>query len=223
MILISKSQCSLWPLPACSFSKYVFEKANAIDNIKRTTLHKSNRIIIYSAGSLIPIKGFHLAILSFFQSSAKSGKVSYVISGDGPTRPLLESLTKQHDVCGSVVFTGKISRREVLEYMTKSDIFLFPSFERGGMVVLEAMAAGLPVVCLDYGGPGEMVTDECGIKVTPTNPEQTVKELASALKELAHDPDLRRIMGEAGRRRAEQLYTWDKKGEFIKAIYKSVL
>lgn len=44
--------------------------------------------------------------------------------------------------------------------MNKSDIFLFPSFEGGGMVVLEAMAAGLPVVCLDYGGPGEMVTDD---------------------------------------------------------------
>jgi len=51
--------------------------------------------------------------------------------------------------------------------MNNSYIFLFPSFEGAGMVVIEAMAAGLPVVCLDYSGPGEIVTDECGIKIKP--------------------------------------------------------
>ena len=48
------------------------------------------------------------------------------------------------------------------EEMRKADLFLFPSFEGGGMVVLEALAHGLPVVCLQYGGPGEMVSTARG-------------------------------------------------------------
>ncbi len=91
------------------------------------------------------------------------------------------------------------------------------------MVVLEAMASGLPVVCLDYGGPGEMVTEECGIKVKPVTPEQTIEDLADALLKLANDPALRRRMGEAGRKRVEEVYSWEKKGEFIKKMYEKVL
>lgn len=85
------------------------------------------------------------------------------------------------------------------------------------------MAAGLPIVCLDYGGPGEMVTDECGIKVEPITPEQTINDLADALLRLANDPDLRERMGEAGKKRVMEHYSWEKKGEFIRKVYGEVL
>lgn len=160
---------------------------------------------------------------SFSEANKKIPAMKLKIIGDGTERKNLEQISLNDNLTDRIFFLGNISRENVINEMNKSDIFLFPSFEGGGMVVLEAMAAGLPIVCLDYGGPGEMVTDECGIKVKPLNPDQTIKDLSDALLKLANDPELRRKMGEAGRKRVEEFYTWEKKGEFIKKVYEEVL
>jgi len=68
-----------------------------------------------------------------------------------------------------------------------------------------------------------MVTNECGIKVKPITPEQTINDLAEALLKLANDPALRIKMGQAGRKRVQEYYIWEKKGEFIKKVYEEVL
>ena len=70
--------------------------------------------------------------------------------------------------------------------------------DSGGFVVLEAMAAGLPVVCLRLGGPALTVTDETGIRVAAESPHQVVRDLAQAFEWLAKNPDDRHQMGEAG-------------------------
>ena len=91
------------------------------------------------------------------------------------------------DIQSKVTFAGNVSRNQVLQEMLNSDVFLFPSFEGAGMVVIEAMAKGLPVVCLDFGGPGEYVNDECGIKVLLAEPDEVVDLLAEGLNRLASD------------------------------------
>lgn len=62
-----------------------------------------------------------------------------------------------------------------------------------------------------------------GIKIKPITPEQTINELADAILKLANDSELRAKMGAAGKKRIEEYYTWDKKGEFIKKLYEEVL
>lgn len=224
IILISKNQFKLYPFKYTNNSKIIVQQANAVNiQNKRIAYKQKDNVIIYSAGSLIPIKGYHLSIFAFFKVCLKLNEVKYVISGTGFFKKYLDSLIERLNIKNRIIFTGKIERDDVLNLMHHSDIFLFPSFEGGGMVVLEAMASGLPVVCLDYGGPGEMVTEECGIKVKPITFEQTVNDLADALLKLANDPELRKKMGEAGRRRVLEHYTWEKKGEFIKKVYEEVL
>ena len=90
-------------------------------------------------------------------------------------------------------------------------------------MVVEAMAAGKPVICVDLGGPAMHVTEDCGIKVAPLSPEQVVRDLAAALERLCRDKGLRLQMGEAARERAERIYHWDRLGERILEVYNDVL
>jgi glycosyltransferase involved in cell wall biosynthesis len=90
------------------------------------------------------------------------------------------------------------------------------------LVLLEAMSQGKPVVCLDLGGPGEIVSEECGFKIRPSDPEQVGTDLAAALARLEKDPQLREIMGEAGRRRVLERFDWDKRGEVMLELYDRV-
>lgn len=225
IIPINKRIIKKYPFTLVDENKYFPQLAIAVDEpidnfILRTEQHKCS---VVSAGRLIYFKGFHLSLKAFIKAVKKKPDMLFKLIGDGTERKNLEQISMNEKLTAQIFFLGNIPRENVINEMNESDIFLFPSFEGGGMVVLEAMAAGLPVVCLDYGGPGEMVTEECGIKVKPITPEQTINDLAEALLKLANDPELRRKMGEAGRRRVMEHYTWEKKGEFIKKVYEEVL
>ncbi|HKT12401.1 MAG TPA: glycosyltransferase family 4 protein, partial [Terriglobia bacterium] len=117
-----------------------------------------------------------------------------------------------------------LPREDLFKEMAECDAFVFASLrDGGGLVVVEAMAAGKPVVCLDLAGPGLHVTEECGIKVAAENPEQTVRDLAAAFGRLARDADLRAAMGRAARRRAEEVYDWKRVAERIEKVYREAL
>ena len=85
------------------------------------------------------------------------------------------------------------------------------------------MSVAEPVICLDIGGPGLHITEDCGIKVTPTSSPETVQNLAQALERLYLDEGLRVKLGEAGRERARQFYHWDRLGERLMEIYQPIL
>ena len=91
------------------------------------------------------------------------------------------------------------------------------------MVVIEAMAKGLPVVCLDFGGPGEYVTEECGIKVPLTEPEAIINGLADALSLLASDPVLYERLSAGAIERVRKNYLWDSVGDRLNALYQELL
>jgi glycosyltransferase involved in cell wall biosynthesis len=125
-----------------------------------------------------------------------------LIVGDGPDRPAVEELSARLGLGGRVRLEGE--RRDVADLLAASDVFVLSSRSEGLPVsVLEAMAAGLPVVASDVGGVSELVIDgETGILVRPGDPDR----LAEALEGLLSDPDRRRRLGEAGRARAERLF-----------------
>ena len=101
---------------------------------------------------------------------------------------------------------------------------LFPSLrDGGGAVVVEALAAGKPVICMDLAGPGMHVTENCGIKISPQSPEQTVEGITEALDCLYRDRERLTRMGKAARQRVEEAYVWDKLGDRLLGIYENVL
>jgi glycosyltransferase involved in cell wall biosynthesis len=130
--------------------------------------------------------------------------------GEGPSRNAWERLKDSLDLGGRVTFLGTIPRRDLVERYRRAAIFCLPSRQEGfGIVFLEAMACGKPVVAARAAAVPETVVDgETGLLVDPDDPEA----LARALAVLLADPDRCRAIGESGRRRVEQ-YRADRVAE----------
>ncbi|MEW6675512.1 MAG: glycosyltransferase [Nitrospirota bacterium] len=183
-----------------------------------------NKFRVLSAGKLLRLKGFTLAIQAFKGFAERCPEAEFIIIGDGPELLRLKALVERLGLQPQVQFEGWLPREELLIRMQSCDVFLFPSLrDGGGAVVVEAMASGKPVVCLDIGGPGLHVVEECGIKVTPRSPEQAVADMTRALERLYTGKELRLQMGKEARARAEQVYHWDRLGERLLKIYQEAL
>ena len=113
----------------------------------------------------------------------------------------LEREAAELGISGQVRFLGQ--RSDVQQLLNASDIFCQPNQgpEPFGIVFVEALFAGLPVVTTAMGGPKEIVNEDCGVVVPPEDPDH----LASALQNLVDSPDLRRRLGANGPRRAREL------------------
>jgi glycosyltransferase involved in cell wall biosynthesis len=190
----------------------------------RTETARHGAFRVLSAGKLLPLKGYGLALRAFQQLARRHSAAELVIVGSGPELPRLRRLVCELGLTRQVRFLDWMARQQLLSQMYASDVFLFPSLrDGGGAVVVEAMAAGTPVICLDIAGPGLHVTPECGMKITPSSPERTVQGLAAALEQLCQDQDLRLRMSRAARARARECYHWDRHGERLREIYREAL
>ena len=175
---------------------------------------------VLSAGTLIKVKGFGLTIKAFREFAGRNANCSLSIVGSGPDESRLMEIVRDAQLESKVHFLGWMPRNELRSEMAACDVFLFPSLrDGGGGVVVEAMAAGKPVICLDLSGPGMHVTSECGVKIEPGRPNQVVRDLAAALERLKNDSELRQRLGSAARERAQAEYHWDNLGERLTQFY----
>ena len=175
-------------------------------------------------GRFDPIKGLPLALEAMRRFGAAAPEARLELVGEGPERPRLEALAARLGLAGRIVWTPWSPRPEIFRKMRESDAFLFPSLrDGGGAVVVEAMASGLPVVCLDLAGPGLHVRDGWGIKVPAGRPEAVAAGLAAALGRLRGDPALRARLGRAARDRAASRYVWGRLGARLRRIYDDAL
>jgi glycosyltransferase involved in cell wall biosynthesis len=186
---------------------------------------RNGRFEVLFAGRLVDLKGVRLALEAFARLAARAPEVTLVFVGDGPQRAELERRTAELGLTGRVEITGHRPRAEVLARMARSQVFLFPSFEGAGMVVVEALAAGNPVVCLDCGGPRAMIEDEHGESerglCAPVGAtfDATVDALAHALARLHDDEALRVRLARAAASWASERATWPAKGARIAGFY----
>jgi glycosyltransferase involved in cell wall biosynthesis len=146
-----------------------------------------------------------------------NAKVLFV--GDGPLRTQLENKVEVLDLTDAIVFTG--IRRDVRELLTLLDLFVLPSLSEAlPVAVLEAMAAGRPVVATSVGGvPEAVVNGVTGLLVPPRNPTA----LAEAIVSLLSGPELRQQMGQAGRERVLQHFSVEQMVERTQTLYEQLL
>jgi len=171
----------------------------------------NNKFKVLSVGKLLPIKGFSLAIKAFKIFSEKIPEVELTIVGDGSEASRLKKLVSQLKLEDKVNFLGWLPREKLLKKMTSFDVFLFLSLrDGGGQVVIEAMAAGLPVICLDIAGPGFHINEKWGIKIPPHSPQQAMKETAKALEFLYYNKKLRLQLGKAAKKGKKARNPWKK-------------
>lgn len=183
--------------------------------------YKSNEsFLILTAGRFHRLKGFDISFRAFHKFVHKFQNSTLEIIGNGPEEDALHQLVKKLQIKEKIRFTPWLPRKKLLERMHEADVFLFPSFrDGGGAVVIEAMASGIPVICIDTGGPGFHIQEEWGVKIEPRNTEYVLTEMAEALEKLYLDKELRERLGKNARKRAEEFYLWDRLGERLQKIY----
>jgi glycosyltransferase involved in cell wall biosynthesis len=187
----------------------------------RQTPPPTTPLRLISIGRLLHWKGFHLGLRAF--AAAQLPEAEYWIVGNGPEMGRLQALTQDLGIAHQVKFFGPLSRAETLAQLQQASVLVHPSLhDSGGFVCLEAMAAGRPVICLDLGGPGVLVTDQTGFKIPATNPQTAVAELAEAMRQLAQQPDRLQVMGQAGQQHIDAHYNWDNRKLLLQQIYQGL-
>jgi glycosyltransferase involved in cell wall biosynthesis len=171
------------------------------------------------AGRLLALKGLALAI----QAVAQVPGVVFTIIGEGPFGEPARALVKKLNLESRIEFRPMMKRLDLIKEYSAHDVLMYPSFhDSGGFVVLEAMARGLPVICLDCGGPGIAVRDGCGVKIPLMNRSKIVDALATAIRRYDADRALAANEGLNARRSVEENYLWSRKAEKMAEAYEAL-
>ncbi|MEG3224060.1 MAG: glycosyl transferase family 1 [Methanobacteriales archaeon Met13] len=174
--------------------------------------------IILFFGNLIPYKGPDVLLRALAEVKKEYFEVQLLYVGRGPLKSELRSLARKLGVEEDVNFSGYVSPPLKALYYQAADIFCLPSVnlaEAFGIVNLEAMASGLPIIASDLGGIPDIVVDgENGLTVPPGD----VNKLGAALLYLIENQAERRKMGQAGMRKVQD-YSWEKIAGKVEAIY----
>ena len=162
--------------------------------------------VILFTGFLIPRKGVRYLVAALALLPPHLAQWRLVLVGEGPEEAALRAQVAQLGLTGRVEFAGFQSQEVVAAWMRRAQLFVLPSLEEGqGVVLLEALASGTPVVASDVDGIREVVTPAVGLRVPPADPAA----LAAALAELLDDPARRQTMAAAARQAASAQYDWD--------------
>jgi glycosyltransferase involved in cell wall biosynthesis len=172
---------------------------------------------VLSVGRLVPGKGHHVLLEALGRLRDDGIETQTTLVGNGPERESLERVAAELRL--DVRFAGAVGQDELRAYYADAHLFCLPTFAEGlGVVLIEAMACGLPVVSSLVMGVPEVVEEgETGLLVSPGRPDT----LAAALARLANEPALREQMGAAGRRRAMREFDIGRQGEALAALFGS--
>ncbi len=188
---------------------------------ERPRRDNSDRFVVGYIGRLAPEKGIDLSLLALRDLPAS---VSLRIVGGGAARDELEALSSELGVRQRVQFTGGVAPETLPSELAQMDVVVLPSrttphwkeqFER---VLIEAMAAGVPVVGSDSGAIPEVIGD-AGLIF----PEGNTTALSKTLAQLMSDPRLQQELTHAGRSRVRSLYTHERVAEATLALYRQAL
>ncbi|HET7208406.1 MAG TPA: glycosyltransferase [Terriglobales bacterium] len=178
---------------------------------------------LLSVGRLLHWKGFAVGIKAFALLNKQYPNSEYRIIGDGSEHGKLSELASSLGLSNVVQFLGTVSRKEYLYELLHSDLLVHPGLhEPGAYVIAEAMAVGLPVICLDYGEPASIVTPETGFIVPMSDPERVAADISLTCAQMVANPSLCDRMGNAGRQRISDAFEWEKKAGFLFSIYENV-
>jgi glycosyltransferase involved in cell wall biosynthesis len=194
------------------------------DRLKDIPIRDGNNLRVLSAGRILHFKGFYLSVKSFALLLEQHPDSEFWIAGEGPDKKRCQRIAKGLGIQDRIRWCGQVPRDRIYELLTQSDVLLHPSLhESGGLICLEAMAAGRPVICFDLSGPGLMVTAETGIKVPAISPERGVVDLAKALSRLAAEKELCHSLGKAARKHVQDNFTWSPASSAAGQLYLEAL
>lgn len=151
-------------------------------------INKQEPFTLIGIGSLIPSKGFDLLIKAFANCQKKWPGLKLIIVGEGKEKRRLSQLARELEITSGIRFTGQCSQEQVAELLKQAHVLVHPShFETFGIVVIEALATGIPVIATACGGPQDILTSSLlGALVPPHNQQALEEAIQSVLKNYAN-------------------------------------
>lgn len=209
-LIFVTSKDSKMVIPKKYHHKVKIQLAIGIDNvINKSSKVKNDKFKVMFVGRFIYWKGIQLALKAF--SKLKNKNIEFLIVGKGKYVRNLKKIQYQYNL-KNIIWKEWMPQNELFNEIKNSDCFLFPSYhDSGGMVVLEAMSRGVPVIALDLGGPGEIVTNKSGrlIKTKDKNQERIISELADSILEISNSSDLLNSLSKGALKRSKE-FRWKK-------------
>lgn len=199
---------------------YLPENAIEPNRFQMTRQHVASRPLrVVFVGRLVPYKGADM-LLEAAAELLRSGEMQLEIFGEGPQSVALKDQAARYQLNGHVRFAGWVDHKELQQRISSADVFAFPSIrEFGGGAVLEAMAVGLVPIVVDYGGPGELVTERCGYLIPMGRRDEIISRLRQILSELVVNPALVEGKSAEAVRRVREHFTWDAKAKQVLKLY----
>jgi len=182
---------------------------------------------LLTVGRFVEKKGIEYGIRAVVKILKRYPHVLYNIAGDGPLRTNLEKLVKKQEACSNIKFLGWQTHTKIKKLIQEANIMITPSVtsSRGDeegipVVLMEALATGLPVIASKHSGIPELVKDgKSGFLV----PERDIDALTEKLEYLIEHPELWKKMGLAGRKHVEEKYNINKLNDRLEKIYKELI
>lgn len=190
---------------------------------KRRRLSNDEKLELIFVGRLVPYKGCDLAMRGV-APLLRRGAARFTVVGDGPEQPALEALARSLGIAEHVSFLGWREHHVTMDRLRGSDVLVFPSVrEFGGGVVFEALAVGVIPVVADFGGPGDIVHDDVGYRVSLTTEDDVVRQIQQALEQLATDRKRLEELRARGMAYARESLSWDGKARIVTDIVRWVM
>jgi glycosyltransferase involved in cell wall biosynthesis len=154
----------------------------------------------------------------------KKQNVELILVGSGPLEEDLKTLSNSLECSDAVRFISWIEQKDLYDIYESSSAMLIPSQEGAGAVVAEGMSFGLPIICFDNFGAGELVNGNCGF-IVPNNLSyiESFKKMGDYLNELYSNRSLLTKMSEVSIKNFKENLTWDVKGDQLLSIYNQFL
>jgi len=175
--------------------------------------------VVLLVGRIVPHKG----VEHFVEAARYVTEAQFMIVGEGSLLEPMKRLAASMDVADRVRFLGRVSDERLPEVYAACDVFVLPSVSRleaFGIVALEAMATGKPVIVADIPGVREMIEDgRDGLLADPVNP----RDLAEKIRRLLGAPEMRRSMGQRGREKVLESFSIEQVTDRIEAVYRETL
>jgi len=177
--------------------------------------------LVLCVGRLVPQKGIEYFIRAIPNIAKRYPEAKFVIVGEGWSRDLLEAEARASGQNRKIQFTGFASDKEVINLMTSADVLVVPSvYEPFGIVALEGMATGVPVIASQVGGLSEVIEhDRTGLFVFPRSSES----IAWGIDRVLSDPDHAKWLTENAKEKLHKAYSWEAVAMKTVEVYRKVV
>ena len=178
--------------------------------------------IVLFVGRLLKYKGAQHIINAILEMSEDYSNTKFIFVGEdqGCEKQLIK-LAKDIDVLDKCIFTGKIDEDNLLKYYSIADVFILPSVGEGfGLVALEAIVSGVPVILADVGGLKHILSEIGGYPIDMT--KDVPKQIAESVKKVFSDPDIKKEI-DREKEVIRRDYTWERVAEMTEKVYEGLI